>query len=331
MRLRATRLGAISTGRRFVPTLDLNFTTGALGPLVTFSRASSGSRFNSSGLMVIESTNVPRFDYNPATLAARGLLIEPQRTNLLLNSDTLNTQDVTVSAVDHALSFYGTGTITLSGVYSGALVGTGVNNRVTLTFTPTAGTLTVTVSGSVRYANLEQGKRASSWIQTLGSTATRAADVANITGTNFSSWFNATEGTFVVEYIATAALTDERRYLLNFNDGGNNRLALRGSDAVTPTPTLAVGTSTGAITIISTVTPTSFAITKAAAAYGPNSALSVNAETPLINATVNSVVASQLAIGQASMGLNSLNAWFRRIRFYPRRLPNATVQALSAP
>lgn len=103
MRLRATRLGSASTGRGIAPTLVIDFTTGVLAPMVTFSRASSGSRFNSSGLMVFESANVPRFDYDPVTLAARGLLIEPQRTNFIVWSENYDDSswskaDVTVTA-----------------------------------------------------------------------------------------------------------------------------------------------------------------------------------------------------------------------------------------
>ena len=95
-----------------------------------------------------------------ATLAARPTYsVEPVggRRNLLLNTDTLATQSVTVTAVEHVLSFTGTGTITLSGVSTaGPLVGTGADNRVSLTFTPTAGSLTLTVSGSVTFAQLER-------------------------------------------------------------------------------------------------------------------------------------------------------------------------------
>ncbi|MFV3388434.1 hypothetical protein ACNFCJ_24020, partial [Pseudomonas sp. NY15364] len=80
-------------------------------------------------------------------IRVRGLLIEESRTNLLLNSATLATQSVTVTAVAHTLSFYGTGSVTLSGAATGTLTGTGAGNRVSLTFTPTAGTLTLTVSG----------------------------------------------------------------------------------------------------------------------------------------------------------------------------------------
>jgi hypothetical protein len=91
------------------------------------------------------------------------------RRNLLLATDTLATQSRTVTAVAHTLSFTGAGTVTLSGASTaGPLVGTGASNRVSLTFTPTAASLTITVSGSVTLAQLE-----------LGSTATNYQRVGN--------------------------------------------------------------------------------------------------------------------------------------------------------
>jgi len=72
------------------------------------------------------------------------------RRNLLTGTDAMATQSLTVLAVQHTLSFQGTGTVTLSGVStSGPLVGTGAADIVSLTFTPTAGSLTLTVTGTV--------------------------------------------------------------------------------------------------------------------------------------------------------------------------------------
>lgn len=79
------------------------------------------------------------------------------RKNWLLATETLATQNVTTRAVPYVLSFWGTGTITLSGTSTaGPLVGTGADDRVYLEFTPTAGTLTLTVSGTVSKAQLEE-------------------------------------------------------------------------------------------------------------------------------------------------------------------------------
>lgn len=76
------------------------------------------------------------------------------RRNLLLSTDTLATQNVTVVATAYKIYMQGTGSITLSGTGSGTLNGTGANERVSLSFTPTAGTLTLTVSGTVTHGML---------------------------------------------------------------------------------------------------------------------------------------------------------------------------------
>ena len=96
-----------------------------------------------------------------ATAAARPFFGRQPRggaRNLLINTSTLTTRSVTVTAAQQTISFTGTGTVTLSGVSTaGPLIGTGGNDRVSLTFTPTAGTLTLTVSGSATDGQLELG------------------------------------------------------------------------------------------------------------------------------------------------------------------------------
>jgi hypothetical protein len=52
----------------------------------TFTRASSGTYFDATGTLQTAASNVPRLDYNPATLAARGYLCEEARTNSIRNS-----------------------------------------------------------------------------------------------------------------------------------------------------------------------------------------------------------------------------------------------------
>lgn len=65
---------------------DFTTPTEVLPAGVSFTRASTAWRFNSAGVLVPETTNTPRFQYDPVTLAPRGLLVEQARTNMLRNS-----------------------------------------------------------------------------------------------------------------------------------------------------------------------------------------------------------------------------------------------------
>lgn len=58
---------------------------GVYSPIV-FSRASSGTYFNSAGVLTTAAANAPRIDYTPDTLVKRGMLIEEARANLSTNS-----------------------------------------------------------------------------------------------------------------------------------------------------------------------------------------------------------------------------------------------------
>lgn len=66
-------------------TLDFNFVGATtLDPRITFTRAlNTATYFDSTGTLRTANANVARFDYDPSTLAPRGLLIEEARTNLL--------------------------------------------------------------------------------------------------------------------------------------------------------------------------------------------------------------------------------------------------------
>jgi len=191
---------------------------------LTFTRASTATRVNENGLIESVAANVPRIDFTGGGCGK--LLIEPQRTNLLLNSDTLSTQNVTTAATDYTISFYGTGTVTLSGTYTGSLIGTGTSDMVTLKFTATAGTLTATVSGTVSNAQIEAGSYATSYIPTAGSAVTRLADASSTTG--ISSLIGQTEGVFYVEM--AALVNDNSGRYISISDSTNNNRIIIGFD-----------------------------------------------------------------------------------------------------
>jgi hypothetical protein len=72
-------------------TLSLDFTTGVLDPRLTFTRSTTGTFTNASGLVASAAINTPRFDYDPTTRQPRGLLIEGSSDNTCRNSNDIYT------------------------------------------------------------------------------------------------------------------------------------------------------------------------------------------------------------------------------------------------
>lgn len=155
--------------------------------LYSITRETDAAYVDGDGDIQVVPADTPRIGHHiwdGAEFTNAGIIIEDEsRTNFLLNSDTLSTQNVTVTAEPYTLSFTGSGTISLSGASTdGPLVGIGPGeqNRVSLTFTPTAGTLALSVYGSVKNAQLEQGSTRSSYIPSGSEPTTRSADILKI-------------------------------------------------------------------------------------------------------------------------------------------------------
>lgn len=79
-----------SRNNSLVPSLNFNFAeTGTLDSRITFTRSTTGTYYNSSGILVTAAINAPRFTYDPTTLLALGLLVEESKTNTILYSQDL--------------------------------------------------------------------------------------------------------------------------------------------------------------------------------------------------------------------------------------------------
>ena len=327
------------TRARAVPSLDLRFadnkslvdaTTGQ--NLVTFTRASSGTFVGSDGLIKSATTNEARFDHNPTTGESLGLLVEEARTNVLLNSATLSTQSVTVAAAANTLSFYGTGTVTLTGVSTaGPLVGTGANNRVSLTFTPTVGVLILTVSGSVTNAQLEAGAFPTSYIPTAAATVTRAADVASITGSNFSSWYNQTEGTVFADATKNSSGTSGFPRIAQISDStNNNAITIIWAESISR---LYGAINTGGVTQadVGNNSVAQAAPHKTALAVKINDfAISNDGLNAVTDASGSMPLVDRLFIGK-DVGASSLGGTIKRLTYWPTRLGNTTLQQITQP
>ena len=79
----------------FTPTLDFNFAAvKKLDPRFTFSRKGTASYYDEFGNVVMAASNQPRFDHDPDTREAKGLLIEPERTNTVSTSGSQHSSDI---------------------------------------------------------------------------------------------------------------------------------------------------------------------------------------------------------------------------------------------
>jgi hypothetical protein len=318
-----SQAGMPSLDLRFAETKSLNDFISSTN-LITFTRASNATFFDSNGLIQTTTTNTPRFDHNPATGESLGLLVEEQRVNLLLNSETLVTQSATVAAAAHTLSFYGTGSVVLSGAHSATVNGTGAYpTRTTLTFTPTAGSLTLTVTGTVQYANLEAGAFATSWIPTTGSTATRSADVASISGSNFSGWFSTNQGTFYSDVAVNAIVAGNS--IIGSNVANYNPLFFGAGDVLN-CDCRGIGGSLALIRsgLVAGAFRAASAVNTAGNFAGSWNGI-VNAES-MSAVTLSSV--TSLRIGGRATGATT-NCRIRRLTYWPVRLENNVLQSIT--
>ena len=326
---------ALTATERILPRMALDFTTATLDSRVTFTRTGNTATVtNSSGVIAAINANLPRFDFDPTTLVCKGLLIEEARTNALLNSlidgTSLATQLVTVTAAARTLSFYGTGSVVLSGAHSATVVGAGVYpTRTTLSFTPSAGVLTLTVTGTVQYAQLEVGAFATSFIPTAAATVTRNADVATMTGANFSDWYNQTQGTFVATF--DKYVTNTVGALWWADDGSSANVIDMVAHSIAKLVFEGITTSVYGGNITS---GTLIANTKMTGVSAYSSTTTEKASLNGVAATAGSLTLPSSGLTRAVLGsqgnsLAYLNGHLYKMSYYPQALTAAEVQAFS--
>jgi hypothetical protein len=318
------------------PSLDLILSSSLALPAGVVTGASAKAVFDRSGLLTSVAAGTPPIDFDPATAALRGLCVEASRANILLGSDAPATQTVTVGAAAHTLSFYGTGTITLSGAYAATVVGAGsFPAQKTLTFTPAAGSLTVTVSGTVQYAQLEAGTSASSYIRTVGSVVTRAVDANSVALGAIPGWV-ATEMTVCAEYSLPALLSGVQRHPVVLHDGvGSNQVRVGWMDGATGGTNcgylVAAGGATQVVVNPGGVVTAGPVFRVAMALKSGRAAQSINGAAAVVTTPASLPTGlTTLQLGARHGGSEPLNGWLRRVTIFPRALSDSTLQFLTA-
>jgi hypothetical protein len=357
----------------------------------------------------------PRFDYDPITLAPKGLLLEEQRVNVVLQSQNFSdaawiparatstadvttspdgttnadritadgtsgnhnmSQNVTYTAAAHTISVYakkdtndfvqlrfataaiagGTGfanfdlnagTVGTIGAGLSAASITPAGNgwyRCTITGTTlavatnfaiyivssasatSAQTNTLATSIFLYGAQLERDAFVTSYIPTVASTVTRAADSASMTGANFLSWYNASEGTIVVSGDSSrGGVAGTTRNFLFVDSTSNNIIRSNG----TSTLQVVDGGVTQATIAATPSIPFDGTVYKFASAYRLNDFATVTTGA-VVTDTSGTVPTgmNQLVLGGGS-STTILNGHVRNIIYYPTRsFTDAQLQAL---
>jgi hypothetical protein len=173
-------------------------------------------------------------------------------------------------------------------------------------------------------AQVEVGAFATSYIPTVASQVTRTADVATMTGTNFSDWYSAGAGGVVTRVLPSTV--SGTRPVLQFDDNtANEIIALRGN---TTNPELSIVDGGAPQAQIDAGTIAANTIYNLGAAWATdNCAAAVNGGASVTDTTATIPTVTQARLG--SDGANYLNGQLQTVRYWPQRIINAEVQAFS--
>ena len=173
-------------------------------------------------------------------------------------------------------------------------------------------------------AQLEAGAFPTSYIPTTSATVARAADVASITGTNFSSWYNQTEGT-----VYHQGRTPTTANFFSIDDGTvNNRITSYMASATAPY--LFVSTGGAVIANLTSSAITTGSLFAQANAYkAADFAISTNGGTVSTASSGAVPVVNKMVIGANVGGGAAVNGTIKRLTYFPTRLANTNLQAIT--
>ncbi len=172
----------------------------------------------------------------------------------------------------------------------------------------------------------EAGAFPTSYIPTVASSRTRAADVASITGTNFSSWFNQSSGTFFIDLPLPLNSVGNNDVIFSANNGSATDNVLL--QWVTNTPYWKAASVQVAT---SPAKPASSVSGKYALAWDSssiNAATDGNAATSASSSTVPTSSTTLNIFNSADLS-RPVGGTIARLTYYPKRLTNQQLQVLT--
>ena len=356
--------------------------------------------------------SAPRFDHNPTTGESLGLLVEEQRTNLLVRSEEFDdaswakanvtvqenaalapngstladkliasatttvhniNQIVTASSAAYTFSIYlKAAELTTASIRAGR-AGNFVNADINLSLgtiappsqigTATNGSSSIqrvsndwyrcSVTGSnlgdgqinaIIYipddatlpgdgtsgiylwgAQLEAGAFPTSYIPTTAAAVTRSADVASITGSAFTSFYNQSENT---TFIDTTSVGSNIGFTFVISDGtDNNRNGQYKTGSAVTNRLVLAGAQNNAGSI--SYTPPQLRVRSLVSAQAGSTIMCVNGTLGSASTQSPLPTVDRITIGSGALGTNFLGGTIRRLTYWPQRLANSTLQQIT--
>lgn len=172
-------------------------------------------------------------------------------------------------------------------------------------------------------AQTEAGAFATSYIPTTTTSLTRNADVAIMTGTNFSSWWTATTGA-ANSVVIPKSITGTKPVFQMDDNTADNIISLRGN---VENPELYVKATTDQVQIDAGTIAVNTAYNLCGTWNTNNCAAAQNGAAVVVDTSATIPTVTQARIG--SDGTNYANAWIQKINYWPQKITNNETQAFS--
>lgn len=174
---------------------------------------------------------------------------------------------------------------------------------------------------------VEAGAFPTSYIPTEGSTVTRNPDNASITGSNFTEWYNQSEGTVYVRY-AVPSFPFTNRTVFGISSSFSNRINARLDNQNIITPYIVTNSS---VTSAYNLAIRSGAINSTAYTFSENSSQSSTNGALAVSGTQQSVslpICDTFSIGSIR-NAEIFCSTISQLTYYPTRLTNTQLQTLT--